>query len=354
MGGSHGVLPPPCLPVVQIRSPPWTYLKISQSFAESLDPLNRATTTETMATCARGADVERCSDPGSPSPSVDATCRRDAGRVYTLVRRASGESEDDVAGSTSLTVFPAEGDGAKTFAFARLGAGRGRIAVRISELDESVGLGHEVWRASLGLSLWLLDSGCERLSRSSVLEFGCGCGLPSMVLASLETPPLSVTATDLSDALIENFERNLRANASVLNLPIRRGGVSARRLNWDDALFEQEAAARGRSAPSPLPAPHARYDLIIGADLVYNPAHARTLVAAVCEFLSPGGTFVLMNLPERRRIGWSLFLRELRKRGAVTGPCAFALRESSSTSGGAAIDDLELVIFKKYLPSLEM
>ena len=74
----------------------------------------------------------------------------------------------------------------------------------------------------------------------------------------------------------------------------------------------------------------------------------------MCEFLSPGGPFVLMNLPERRRIGWSLFLRELRKRGAVTGPCAFALRESSSTSGGAAIDDLELVIFKKYLPSLEM
>ena len=79
---------------------------------------------------------------------------------------------------------------------------------------------------------------------------------------------------------------------------------------------------------------------------VYNPAHAKTLVAAVNQYLSPSGTFLLMNFPERRRRGMDSFVQELKKHGSVS-EVKYKLWES--LQGLEKCSDIHLVIFKKYL-----
>jgi predicted nicotinamide N-methyase len=191
----------------------------------------------------------------------------------------------------------------------------------IVELDERrAGYGHQVWRAAAALCIWILKFVPREptLRHARILELGSGIGLPSILLASLENHPFSVTATDLSSLLSETFLENLYRNKSSLKLPIKKtassylsgsvsGGVSASVLNWDDSL-QHESAPLSESRC---------FNIIFGADLVYNPAHARTLVAVVCRYLSPSGFFVLMNPPKSKRRGMGSVVEELKKRGNV-------------------------------------
>ena len=160
-----------------------------------------------------------------------------------------------------------------------------------------------------------------------------------------------MTATDLSSLLLDNFLENLSRNKSLLKLPIKRtspvasSGVSGFVLNWDDSL--------GWDEDSHSDSEWGCFDVIFGADLVYNPAHAKTLVAAVCRFLSFGGKFVLMNPPKAKRRGMGSFVEELKKRGNVR-IIHYKLLESEYTTQRKLKKeesefDMDLLIFEKNL-----
>mmetsp|Transcript_3785 Transcript_3785/g.9611 ORF Transcript_3785/g.9611 Transcript_3785/m.9611 type:complete len:203 (-) Transcript_3785:1072-1680(-) len=181
------------------------------------------------------------------------------------------------------------------------------------------------------------------LGNQDVLELGSGIGLPSLVIASLPSAPRRVEASDLSSTLTSQFERNLKRNEKAIRQMC--GCVHSRVINWDECL-------------SPLRGDVEGVDIILGADIVYNPAHAKTLIAALETYLNPGGKFILMNPPEKKRKGLDAFLQELHKRGVVT-VVSFKLLEShfrcwslplhQSNAGEipSTIHNMDLIIFTK-------
>ncbi|KAJ4470871.1 putative methyltransferase-domain-containing protein [Lentinula aciculospora] len=122
------------------------------------------------------------------------------------------------------------------------------------------------------------------------LELGAGTGLLSIVAAKLLLSPrtsASIFATDYHpDVLL-----NLRANI-VTNFPSSDSSpISVHQLDWECPDY---------SAPMDEP-----FDLILGADVVYHPDHARWIKSCVERLLllptpskddtpSPGGVFWLM------------------------------------------------------------
>lgn len=121
----------------------------------------------------------------------------------------------------------------------------------------------EVWPAGLGLATYLsqLD-----LSGAKVLELGCGLGIGG-IAASL--CGAQVLQTDLHpDAL-----RFARANAARNNA----SGICWARADW-------------RNFPI-----HDRFDLIIGADILYEPAVHRHLLEIITTRLVEGGRAVIAD-----------------------------------------------------------
>ena len=109
-----------------------------------------------------------------------------------------------------------------------------------------------MWPASIALSIWIrYFAQNEVIAGAHVLELGCGIGLPSFVLGSLQSPPLSIHATDMSSVVVEHFCSNASRNRDVLRSP-----VTARVLNWDDSI-----------APENMEHDEEQYDFITGADL---------------------------------------------------------------------------------------
>jgi predicted nicotinamide N-methyase len=83
-----------------------------------------------------------------------------------------------------------------------------------------------------------------------VVEVGCGLGLPSLAAAA---GGASVLATDWADDAVELLRRNAERNALSLRVE---------RVRWDE--------------PGPL-AGEAPWDLILGADLLYEARNAEQL-----------------------------------------------------------------------------
>ncbi|KAF7301279.1 hypothetical protein MIND_00692800 [Mycena indigotica] len=103
-----------------------------------------------------------------------------------------------------------------------------------------------------------------------VLELGAGTGLLSIAAAKL-LPRALVVATDYHPAILANLASNVRTNSERIR-------VAA--LDW--------------SKPSYDPPLDQVFDVILAADVVYHPDHARWLRACVTRLLSPQGRFHLI------------------------------------------------------------
>ncbi|KAJ7265911.1 methyltransferase [Mycena haematopus] len=115
-----------------------------------------------------------------------------------------------------------------------------------------------------------------------VLELGAGTGLLSIAVAKL-LPDTTVVATDYHPAILANLTANLSTNFAV---PAR---VSAAELDWARPTID-----------APVDAP---FDVVLGADVVYHPDHARWIRGCVARMLrrpapdpvsNPGGIFHLI------------------------------------------------------------
>jgi len=119
----------------------------------------------------------------------------------------------------------------------------------------------ELWASSVGLARHLCRQG--DLTEQRALELGCGLGLAGIAAAKAGA---SVLLTDVNSDAVAFALRNARRNGCL--------NVEARRLSW---LF---------------PALEGTFDLILGADVIYDPDHFDPIARLIVNHLAPKGRAV--------------------------------------------------------------
>lgn len=126
----------------------------------------------------------------------------------------------------------------------------------------------DLWASSIAMACALREG--DTLSGKAVLELGCGLGLAGIAAAQAGA---NVTMTDCEPDAVEFA----RYNAALNLAPDELARVAFRLLDWRDA------GAAGA------------FDLVIGADIVYDRELFGTLVACVRRHLAPGGMFLVAD-----------------------------------------------------------
>lgn len=109
------------------------------------------------------------------------------------------------------------------------------------------------------------------LAGRSVLELGCGLGLPSLVAAFRGA---AVLATDWAGEALSLLARNAAANEA---------GIDVELVRWDDPH-----ALHGRT-----------FQLVLAADVLYEVRHARPLLDLLARVVAPDGEAIVAD-PGRR------------------------------------------------------
>jgi len=163
------------------------------------------------------------------------------------------------------------------------------------ERDERLPYWAELWPSGLVLADHI--SGHD-LRNQRILELGCGLGLPSLIAAYCGA---SVVATDWYSESLEFAERNART-----------------------ADLEIQTALIDWFHPSEGSLPERAFDLILGADLLYEERNGTALAMLIPPLLASGGEVVIAD-PRRphadallgplAEAGWRLETTEVRHQG---------------------------------------
>ncbi|KAJ7896013.1 S-adenosyl-L-methionine-dependent methyltransferase [Mycena olivaceomarginata] len=250
----------------------------SSDFLDELraDPLERTFAIRWLTGLVGRIDTLSVDDPTTDSDEARESLLDEA---TTLLAKFSHQEEDEDFDITRSFSFPSSG---KTV----------HIELNDAPLSTSdhTSVGLQSWGSAIILaerlcadpaSFNLLDTRPLR-----VLELGAGTGLLSIAVAKL-LPLTTVVATDYHPDILANLAVNLRTNFYV---PDQTGArVSAVELDW------------ARPAPgAPFDAP---FDVVLAADVVYHPDHARWIRGCVARMLrrpgadtasDPGGIFHLI------------------------------------------------------------
>jgi predicted nicotinamide N-methyase len=167
------------------------------------------------------------------------------------------------------------------------------------EADERIPYWADVWESAIVLAedLAAMDGAGKTL-----LELGCGLGLPSLVAARAG---FTVTATDYEETALEGVRYNAERN--------RIGGLRTLVLDW-------------RNLPDDL----GTFDLVVAADVLYETHHPAALAATIARTLSPSGLGLVADpcrvkaagfAPAARAAGMAVSkTRARRPHGATDGP----------------------------------
>ena len=167
------------------------------------------------------------------------------------------------------------------------------------EADERIPYWADVWESAIVLAedLAAMDGRGKTL-----LELGCGLGLPAIVAARAG---FTVTATDYEETALEGVRYNADRNAVT--------GLRTRVLDW-------------RNIPDDL----GTFDLVVAADVLYEAHHPAALAATVFRTLAPSGLGLVADpcrakaagfAPAARAAGLAVGkTRARRPRGATDGP----------------------------------
>uniref|UniRef100_A0A7S0Q1V5 Calmodulin-lysine N-methyltransferase n=1 Tax=Coccolithus braarudii TaxID=221442 RepID=A0A7S0Q1V5_9EUKA len=173
-------------------------------------------------------------------------------------------------------------DGPRTFMMP------GSRVARVDQVEYAAGgLGARAWDASVGLGIYLSQNTRFVLGKS-VLELGSGVGLGGISAALVGAS--TVMLTDVTEGETERRElaelggaalmQNLVANARLNDVET---ATATRILDWFDCLADDFE-------------PHAKYQVVIGADLVHDEKYSLpALAAAVATHTAPNGIALLMN-----------------------------------------------------------
>jgi predicted nicotinamide N-methyase len=135
--------------------------------------------------------------------------------------------------------------------------------------DERIPYWANVWESAIVLAedLALLEP-----AGRSLLELGCGLGLPAIVAARRG---FRATATDYEEAALEGVRYNADRNAV--------GDLTIAALDWRR-----------------IPAEFGPFDLVVAADVLYEKHHAVALTAVIARMLAPDGLALVAD-PGRAR-----------------------------------------------------
>ncbi|KAJ6543914.1 S-adenosyl-L-methionine-dependent methyltransferase [Mycena capillaripes] len=224
--------------------------------------------------------IGRIDEPSSDDPAVDADDARESllDDATALLGQFSHQEDDDEFDITRSFSFPSNG---KT------------VHIELNDAPLSTSDHTSVGLQSWGSAIILAERLCSDPASFNlvdgqplrVLELGAGTGLLSIAVAKL-IPVTTVVATDYHPAILANLAANLRTN---FFLPNQAARVSAVELDW---------ARPALSAPFDAP-----FDVVLAADVVYHPDHARWIRGCVARMLrrpapdaasDPGGMFHLI------------------------------------------------------------
>lgn len=159
--------------------------------------------------------------------------------------------------------------------------------------EKALAVGVQTWAAAIVLSDLIVTRGSE-IHKSlvkgapetgrptSVLELGAGTGLVGLVCARVlqklakatGQDPGCVTLTDYHPLVLANLERNVQTNLAD-KAASQEILVYTRLLDWSEYHDGSKTAADGD-----------KYDLILAADVVYSPDHAKWLYSTVAALLA--------------------------------------------------------------------
>jgi hypothetical protein len=160
-------------------------------------------------------------------------------------------------------------------------ARRGALALKLHRDMLAGGTGCSEWEAGFALAAFLF-SYPELVRGRAVLELGAGAGTAGA--AAWRAGARALAATDGNAAARAACVCNLRLNGAPARpeaaggaaAPLLvEGGVTVRRLEWSEGYDYAAAAAAGEPAP----------EVVIGADLMYDPSVATALARAVRQAL---------------------------------------------------------------------
>lgn len=173
------------------------------------------------------------------------------------------------------------------------------VTINIKEHSEKVcGIGAGCWLSSIAMSAWLLKNHSVH-QNNRVLEFGCGIGLPSLVLSSVKSSSASlVVASDYLVTLGCAYDENISINKQVLQVPTHYECI-----DWNLCIANDFK-------------PDEQYDVIIATDCIYKST-AQLFKNTVLKFLRPGGKLIFINPLETSRPGVDSFIYSLAEMGEI-------------------------------------
>ncbi len=144
------------------------------------------------------------------------------------------------------------------------------LDVLLEGVDTDAGLddfpyGVSLWPAAIALSKWLVQQ-ADELCGKTLLELGCGVGLPGIVGHTLGARVVQ------SDYLRDAMDL-ARYNAAINDV----SGITYLVADW--RMFDHAE----------------RYDFVIGADIMYTRTLHRDLTDVLDRAVAPGGTLVLTD-----------------------------------------------------------
>lgn len=134
--------------------------------------------------------------------------------------------------------------------------------------------------------LYGLSNRVTQQERTSIriLELGAGTGLLSLVIQKLLVHlgvSAQIVATDYHPAVLANLERNVAANSDMGAAPDEiSASITVTPLNWE--LFHEANCSDELNLDAPC---DQRFDVILGADVVYQPQHAQWLAGVARKLL---------------------------------------------------------------------
>jgi methyltransferase-like protein 23 len=131
-----------------------------------------------------------------------------------------------------------------------------------------------LWESGIALATWVADNAGE-MPGQNVLELGAGVGLPGIVAASCGA---KVTQTDHDQQALDLAAQNAALNG-IVGIRVALGDWFA----WTNPAL---------------------YDLILGADIVYDGADHAAILALIDSLLEPGGRIVLADPGREQQVAF--------------------------------------------------
>ena len=147
--------------------------------------------------------------------------------------------------------------------------------------DERLPYWADIWPSSMMLAERLLE---EKGAGRSLIELGCGSGLCACAAA---IAGFDVTATDYYDDALAFTDVNARVNA--------KRAVRTRHVDW-----------------SAMPDDVGTFEVVMAADVMYEPRYPPMVSAAIDRLLAPGGHALIAD---PGRIAFPDFMAECATRG---------------------------------------